>query len=168
MGRSSVVRHLTASASHSFMSFMRTTAARMISAACLLTRHQSLLLIGREESLALLHRLLADLARLLLPLLGRERGVGADALDLRMGLLRDGVNLFRDRFFNAGLLHAILLASAVNRPRLRGRIRGRRSALRQHRPCAKKKSERAKKFPHHDGDLRKVKPTAQYQVVTVV
>src|SRR5450631_3055572 len=124
------MRHLAAPASHSFMSFMR-TAARMISAAGLLACHQSLLLIGSEQAFALLHSLLADLAHLLLFLLGREGSVGADVLNLRMSVVRDGMNLFHHRFFNAGLLHAILLASAMHRPGLRGRIRCRRSALRE-------------------------------------
>lgn len=140
----------------------------MISAAGLLARHQSFLLIGGEQAFALLHSLLADLAHLLLFLLGREESVGADVLDFRMSIVRDGMNLFHHRFFNAGLLHAILLASAMHRRRLRGRIRCRRSALREHRACAKKENDRTEKFPHHDGDLRKVEPTVQLEVVTVV
>ena len=136
---------------------MRAAAIRMISAAGLLTRHQSFLLIRRQKSFTLLHRLLADLARLLLFLLGSERSVGADVLDLRVRVLRDGPDLFRHRRLDARLLHAILSAP-VHRPGLRGRIRGRGSALREHRPRAKKKSDRTEKFPQHNGDLRKVKP----------
>src|SRR5665811_2052571 len=101
--RSCIVRHLAAPASHTFMSFMRTT-ARMISAAGLLARYQSLLLIGSEQAFAFLHSLLADLAHLLLFLLGSEGRVGADVLDRRMCVVRDGMNLFHHRFFNAGLL----------------------------------------------------------------
>ncbi len=109
------MRHLTTTASHAFM---QSSAARMISAACLLASRQSFLLIGSEQAFTLLHRFLADLAHLLLFLLRRERSTGADILDLGMCLVCDGVDLLRHGRLNTGLLHAISLASAPHRTRL--------------------------------------------------
>lgn len=68
---------------------MRAATTRMIPASCLLARHQSFLLIGGNETFPFVKGLLADLPHLLLLLLGRERRVGADALDLRTRIARD-------------------------------------------------------------------------------
>jgi hypothetical protein len=125
------------------MSFVRAATAP---ASFLLAGHESFALIGSHEALPFLHRLLADLSHLLLLLLRRERRVGADALDPRMGLVPDGLDLFHHRPFDAGLLQAGSLASAVHGSSLRWRIRCRRSALRQDWRCAKKKNGWTQKF----------------------
>lgn len=127
---------------------MRAATARMLPASCLLARHQSFLLIGGNQTFPFVKGLLADLPHLLMLLLGRERRVGADALDLRTGVAGDGMDLLHHRLFNAGLLQARSLASPARRLRLRGWSRScRRSALSQQRPCAKKKNDQAEKFP---------------------
>jgi hypothetical protein len=98
---------------------VRVASTRTISPSCLLARPEGFLLIGGDQGFPFLHGLLADLPHLLPLLLRRERGTGADALNLRTGIAPHGENLFRHRLLNAGLLPA-RFASAVSRLRGRG------------------------------------------------
>ena len=89
--------------------------ARVIFVLFLLARLQGFLLIGSHEALAFLHGLLANFPRLLLLLLRRERGVGADGFDFGAGLARDGSDLFHHGLLNARLLPARFLTAAARR-----------------------------------------------------
>jgi len=143
-GSRSATRHLATSAEKPFV---RAVSGRMVCVSRLLAGGNGFLLIGSHEAFSFLHGLFADLPHLLILLLWRERGVGTDSVDLRMGIVNDGPDLLHHGPFKARLLEAVFMASG---PVLRGRSRRRRSALRQQRSCANQKNNRAEKFLQHD------------------
>lgn len=79
-----------------------------------------LALFGSEHAFHLLERLAADLANLLGLLLGGERGIGTDGLDLRLGVPADGMDL---------LALIVGKAEAIERSAFFGLGSGRRSGL---------------------------------------
>ncbi len=91
-------------------------------------------LLGRDQRVHFLLRLLPDFPDLLLFLPRRERRIFAHPFDLRMSVALNGVAPFYHRLADAGLLPAGLLAGSrrVRRLRRRGRIarRGRSAILR--------------------------------------
>jgi hypothetical protein len=92
--------------------------APMISTLLLLALFESGPLSGSHQAISFLHRPLADFARLLLPLLRRERRIRANAFDLGACIVSDGPNLLHYGLFDSGLLHAVLLSSTAIRLRL--------------------------------------------------
>jgi len=109
-------RHFTTATSSTFVHVA--AFAPVITTLLLLALSESRPLSGSHQAISFLHRPLADLARLLLPLLGRERRIRANAFDLRACIVPDGPHLFYYGFFDAGLLHAVLLPSTAGRLRL--------------------------------------------------
>jgi hypothetical protein len=118
--------HFTTAASNALVH--ATAFARMIPTFLLLALFESRPLIGSHQAISFLHRPLANLVRLLLPLLRCERRIRADAFDLGAGIVPDSPNLFHHGLIDAGPLHAVPLPSPASRL-LRGRICGWWSAL---------------------------------------
>ena len=150
------------------MTLMHPAVAGMISATLfLLADAQSFFLVGRDQAFALLHGPMANLPRLLISLLRRERRVGADRINFRARVAGDGVNLLHDRLFNTSLLKA-RFSAASRRPVLRRRIRGRvgrgRSALGEQREGASKQDNRTQNRFQHDGDPQKIGPCSEILV----
>lgn len=82
----------------------------------LLARAQALLLGFADEAARLLLGLLMNLLNPLLPLLPRQRGVGAQRLDLRFCPFTDGASLLHGGLAQASLLQTLLRVRIATHP----------------------------------------------------